>query len=242
MGDLIEEERRILAEEEYLPPTRNGQSRVNSTELKISQLPIEDERVRYRALEIFHEIQLKHKRTFKQRTQNEVIFICVWQAYTDLDMPVDPRFVINFLSQVLAKEGKKFRLSVDNAFQYYTPKIPAPEKFVPFYLYQYFSILDAKRSSNKGKSGENISPGRIKLIERAVEFIRLSMKKCEENKAMNDWMESCTLTNIIIGGLVYFLQRSKDEIFSMPAFEQAVYLTSVCINKYHLLFEKHYNT
>lgn len=213
-------------------------TRISATESKIRELII-DASIKQAALAKLYKIQSNHRTAFKQKSQNEVIFACVWAAYSYLDMPVDPKFVVSIItppSPMGKAEGRKFRLSIDNAIAKYIQafEIPSPERFVPFYLDRYFNEM--KRVGRTSVSDPE------SYISQAMTFVNEVTKKCDENKAINEWLQCCTLTSAVIGILCFYITCiQEDKSFYMPAFENACYLTSVCINKYKNTFEERYN-
>nr|QBK84612.1 MAG: uncharacterized protein LCDPAC01_00930 [Pithovirus LCDPAC01] len=171
-----------------------------------------------------------HISSFKVKSQNEIIYSCVWKAYYDNNVVVDPKFVLKLL------EFKNKDISTDQASNKYLADIrPKPSDFVAFYIDRYISLCEeAKHTFGYERSD---------IINAAVNFIDKITVEISTNKQVTDWLQSNMLTNTVIGMLsFYIIKLLRNKSWRNDLWSKSCYLTRICIKTHMDNFELNYNS
>lgn len=199
------------------------------TQKRISELDMIPQQIKNDALQILNDVHVAvSSRTFKQKTQDEIIFYCLFHSYNKNEIPIDPKYIL----KLLGINSKKFSINKALALNLNENKNLSQnfETLTTFYLTNYFNLLkDHKIPINKDK--------KIVIIK-AIKFINSILD--EEDKHIYKWIRTTAVSKAVIGMLSSFIYFSGVEI-NLKLWCSACSMTQGSITKYKKSFESALN-
>lgn len=212
--------------EEYVPLiTKESPYKRTSTEYRISKLRL-PKKIIDLAINNLYNIQEKFgTRSFKQKTQDEVIFSCIWIAFHEVNKSLD----INFLHEYLFGGNKKKTINNKAIYKYLNDIEVSHYDFVPFYVDNYISNVEFE--------GYDISKlDRIEMIQDINNMIDDLHKLGEQNIECKNFIQENSVKNVVVGIITYYFTYVKNCI-SCKIWSKSCYLTPACIKKYRLMYQ-----
>lgn len=218
----------------YSTLTTTTQPEIVST---IQQLQIETE-VITKAIEIFYRINSmkindnlgnsvevsRRNKSVKGSRKIRLIFYCVFMAYSELGVPVDPAYAADIV--------RLPRKEIEQSLSEYAPPgttLIEPEKMIIFYI-KGINLLVAPTGINYN----------VEIIEREV---RRVIEVCRSTPAGKEWIQNTAAKLVAIAALYFYMNDIKgfETARDVNIFEQACYLSWACIRRYHEQITKYYN-
>lgn len=191
--------------------------RTTAAERKIMNMDVPDP-IKVQALRNLKLVEEREKtRSFKERTQNMIIFACIFKAYFGLGVSADPAYVLKQIKinapigKSLARYAPEIRLTIDSLAAFYAD----------IYL-----------------SKKKLSDRREEIISSLVAFVKQCVKECG---AVRVWLGSNYTANCAIGIATFYLFEMVGLDLDIKCWSDICSLTSCCINKYRKSFEDSYN-
>ena len=197
-----------------------------TTEYKISSYDL-PRKITELSINNLMEIQTKFKtRLFKQKTQNEVIFACIWKAFHQNGMTLDT----TFLQKYLFGDAK---FSSNKAIGKYLKDIePSHKDFVAFYIDNYISNLEFQNYDTDDLNRELI-------IMEIYNIIDNMYQDAYDVNGLVNLVNQMSIKNTTIGIITYYLSEVKTKL-SCKVWSKSCYLTPACIKKYKTMFMEQY--
>lgn len=195
------------------------------TQKRISELDMIPQKIKNDALQILNEIHIAlSSRTFKQKTQDEIIFYCLFNSYNKNNVPIDPKYIL----KLLGINSKKFSINKALSLKSNESKDLAQnfETLAVFYLTNYFKLLHEYQIP--------INTDKKLVIVKAIKFINSILD--EEDKHIYKWVRTTAISKAVIGMLSSFIYFSGVEI-NLKLWCNACSITQGSINKYRKSFE-----
>lgn len=191
--------------------------RTTMAERKIMALDV-PEPIKIQSLRNLKLIEEKQKtRSFKEKTQNMIVFACVFKAYFKLGVSADP-------SYVQKKIG--IRTSIGKSLKDYAPEIRLTiDALAVFYTDIYVATKHLKDRRDE------LTIGLVKFVKQCT----------EETGPVTNWLGSNYTINCAIGIATFYLFEIVGLELDMKCWSEVCSLTSCCINKYRKSFEDVYN-
>lgn len=193
----------------------------------ILKLPIETEVIN-RAVAIYHRINSDYNfsrnrpKTIKGSKKDQLIFLCVFRAYYELDRAID-------VFHAAALTGLP-RNMVNQALDMYPMKFE-PENFIEFYINRFNQILE--------EHGAKIQIQSVMIPE----VIRI-IKDCRETKSGMEGIQDMPSKGVAVAALYFYLNNivniMKQEYNSY--FTEACYISWAAVRKYYDQINEYYNS
>jgi len=193
----------------------------------ILKLPIETEVIN-RAVAIYHRINedsnfsRNRPKTIKGTKKDQLIFLCVFRAYYELDRAIDIVHAANLTG--LSKN------LVNQAIDMYPMKFE-PEKFVEFYINRFNQILEAHGSE-------------IQIQKRVIPEVIQIIQICRETRPGLEGIQDMPSKGVAVSSLYFYLSNivniMKQEYNSY--FTEACYISWAAVRKYYEQINEYYNS
>jgi hypothetical protein len=168
----------------------------------------------------------RKNKSVKGSRKIRLIFYCIFMAYNELGIPVDPTYVADIV--------KLPRKETEQALAEYSPSgttIIEPEKMIMFYIRRINMIV-----SQLGITyNEEIVNQDVKRI----------IEVCKTTPIGKEWIENTAAKHVAVAALYFYMNDIKGiDIISknICIFESACYSSWACIRRYHGLIAGYYNS
>lgn len=186
---------------------------------RIIQLDIED-KIKINAIHELNNIQNNVKtRMFKKSKQDEVVFVCLFKAFMNCNIPVEPPYIFELLNTKIP--------SIDKVLSKYQIHEIKYTSLITYYIDRYLELTSIKDSNL-----------RHKLIQSSNMLINSILT--DEKDPFYIWACSKSDKNVILAFLTSFLEEQTND-FNIKLWCQACKITlSTCL-KYKKSFEDEFN-
>lgn len=191
-----------------------------------------------RAVEIFYRINKlkindnrggsmevpKRNKSVKGSRKIRLIFYCIFMAYSELEIPVDPAYAADIVHLP--------RREIEQALNEFGPSgttLIEPEKLIKFYIKRINDLI--------------VSTGISYNVELIDKEVRRVIEVCKSTPAGKEWIQNTAAKLVAIAALYFYMNDIKgfETVRDVNIFEQACYLSWACIRRYHGEVIKYYN-
>lgn len=178
-----------------------------------------DNRIKVNAIYELNRIQSNlNTRMFKKSKQDEVIFVALYKAYINCNIPVEPNYILELIDSKV--------LSLDKVLSKYEVNEINPLNLVTYYIDRYLELaLEIHANVNRDS-----------LLQNAMTLVSTIIDD-EENVEIYNWVCSRSTKNVVLAILSSFLEEQLKG-FNLKLWCQAAKITVSSVNKYKRCFEE----
>lgn len=187
---------------------------------KIKSLDNIPSNVIMKTLEILEVISSKNKKNVKKKNKDKRIFVCLFMAYNDLDMPVDPYYLCEKLNIDVFLINSAFKLNKIDI------KVD-PIKLSKFYINNLNEVCKTH----------------ILNVDYLIEKIEKIISVCSQNSSGKSLLHSTNVKIISIGSIFFYFKTYEEKLIKIYKnfFSKAWYSEIQCIRRYGNLIGYAYN-
>jgi len=178
-----------------------------------------------RGCAVFYRLNNDSKiKSIKGRRKQRMMFFCLLIAYNELDYPVDPCYAADLVTLP--------RTEIEKTMNECSPSemiVFDPIKMIKFYMHRFNILL-----STTGVQYDSVT-----VIKEVTEVIEV----CKKTQSGREWIQNTAAKIVAVTALYFYLNDIKNFDISKHSkfFEEACYLSSACIRRYHPEIIRYYN-